>query len=124
MVRGETLLNRLKALNHETAEILREARAAGSRDNGIAVKAIARVERQLEFEARLLGELSDSAKVAVGVSIAVPETEKRLDLGYLTTAELLQMIEIMQRGDERMRSGVRASEAGGPASLSCNGSVG
>lgn len=67
--RAETLLDRLKALNAETLAILREARDVGTRDNELALKAISRVERQLEFEARLLGELDDAAKIAVGVNV-------------------------------------------------------
>ena len=52
-VRAETLFERLRAINQETVEILREARE--SRSLSIALAAINRVERQLEFEARLLG---------------------------------------------------------------------
>jgi hypothetical protein len=57
-VRADTLLERLRALNTETLAILREARKAGTRNNELALKAIARAERQLELEARLLGELA------------------------------------------------------------------
>jgi predicted Zn-ribbon and HTH transcriptional regulator len=74
-VRADTLLERLKTLNTETLTIFREARAAGTRDNELALKAIARVERQLEFEARLLGELDESAKIAVGVSVTSREPQ-------------------------------------------------
>jgi hypothetical protein len=69
-VHAGTLLERLKALNNETLTILREARASGTQDNGLALRAIARMERQLAFEARLLGERDDSVKLAVGVQIA------------------------------------------------------
>jgi hypothetical protein len=69
-VHADTLLERLKALNNETLTILREARATGTQDNELALKAIARMERQLAFEARLLGERDDSVKIAVGVQIA------------------------------------------------------
>lgn len=78
VVSAETLLDRLKSLNEETAAILREARAAGSRDNELALKAIARVERQLEFEARLLGELSSTTNIGVGVSIGMNDPARRL----------------------------------------------
>jgi hypothetical protein len=35
-------------------------------------QAIGRIERQLELEARLLGEMDDSAKIAIGVQVAPP----------------------------------------------------
>ena len=57
-------------------------------------------------------------------ALAAPEPEGRLDLGYLTREELSQLTEILHRGEERMRSGVSGTRAGGPAGLSCNGSVG
>src|SRR5207248_2630685 len=63
-----TLLDRLKALNRETAAILREARAEGRKGADLALKAIARTERQLELEGRLLGELNEGATVNVLVS--------------------------------------------------------
>ncbi|MBS3932994.1 MAG: hypothetical protein KGZ35_01425 [Truepera sp.] len=61
-----TLLARLQALNTETRAILSEARAG--QDNELALKAIARCERQLELEARLLGELSEAATVSITVN--------------------------------------------------------
>jgi len=61
---------RLKNLNRETASILAEARASGNQV--IALQAIARAERQLELEARLLGELSESTRIAVGVTLEAP----------------------------------------------------
>jgi len=64
-VEAGTLLDRLKALNHETAEILREVRADATKDNELALKAIARVEKQLELEGRLLGELNEGAAVNI-----------------------------------------------------------
>jgi hypothetical protein len=41
-------------LNRETAAILGEARTAGPKNNDLALKAIAREEKQLDFERRLL----------------------------------------------------------------------
>ena len=64
-VEGTALLDRLKTINRETAAILREARTDGSKDNGLALKAIARAERQLEIERCLLGELNESPPVNV-----------------------------------------------------------
>ena len=71
-VQADTLYDRLKAINRETVEILREARE--SRSPGIALAAINRVERQLELEARLLGQLNDATKVAVGIQVNAAET--------------------------------------------------
>jgi hypothetical protein len=68
VVEAGNLLDRLKALNRETAAILQEARAAGSKDNELALKAIARVEKQLELEGRLLGELKEGSTVNVVVT--------------------------------------------------------
>jgi hypothetical protein len=64
-VEGTNLLDRLKALNRETAAVLREARTDGSKDNGLALKAIARAEKQIELEGRLLGELKEGSTVNV-----------------------------------------------------------
>jgi hypothetical protein len=89
-VRAETLFERLKGLNRETAAILAEARAA--QNNVIALQAVARAEKQLELEARLLGELSDSAKVAVGINVA-----PTLDLSLLTDEELAQLSKVQKR---------------------------
>jgi hypothetical protein len=66
-VRAETLFERLRAVNRETVEILREARESSS--PSIALAAINRVERQLELEARLLGQLNEATRVAVGVNV-------------------------------------------------------
>jgi hypothetical protein len=46
-ISGGKLLDRLTTLNRETASILREARTADTKDNQLALKAIARAERQL-----------------------------------------------------------------------------
>jgi hypothetical protein len=66
-VEAGTLFERLRALNQETQAILREARESGN--NAIALQAIARAERQLELEARLLGELDQRVQVAVGIHL-------------------------------------------------------
>src|SRR5690242_8705408 len=65
-VQAGTLFERLRALNRETQEILRDARNAGNQV--VALQAINRAEKQLELEAKLLGELDESVKVAVGVT--------------------------------------------------------
>src|SRR5579862_4257405 len=58
-IHGGKLLERLTELNRETALILREARTASTKDNQLALKAIARVERQLVLEGQLLAEMKD-----------------------------------------------------------------
>lgn len=50
----ETLIHRLEEITTETRAILREAREADEPDNRLALMAIQRLERQLEFEAELL----------------------------------------------------------------------
>jgi uncharacterized protein YerC len=63
-VQAETLFERLRTINRETVEVLREARESGS--PSIALAAINRVERQLELEARLLGQLNDARRLPLG----------------------------------------------------------
>jgi hypothetical protein len=65
---ADTLLSRLRSLNRETAAILKEAREEGSKDNELALKAIARVEKQIELEGRLLDVLNDRPQVNILVS--------------------------------------------------------
>lgn len=65
VVEAGTLLDRLKALNRETAAILKEARG---RNDDRALRAIARAEKQLELEARLLGELNEGVRVSLTTS--------------------------------------------------------
>ena len=67
------LLEKLKLLNQETMAILQEAHTEGTKDNELALKAIARVEKQLELEGRLLGELAEQTKVSCQLVIYAPE---------------------------------------------------
>jgi hypothetical protein len=69
VVEGDDLLDRLNQLNRETAAILAEARAAGSKNNDLALKTIARVEKQIDLERRLLGESKTSTNVSVATSL-------------------------------------------------------
>lgn len=62
-VSAGTLLERLMELNAQTREILRETREAGNHD--LALKAIARVEKQLELEGKLIGELNEGPTVNI-----------------------------------------------------------
>lgn len=63
---ADDLLARLRSLNRETADVLREAK--GAKDHELRLKAIARAEKQIELEGRLLGELRDGATVNVLVA--------------------------------------------------------
>jgi hypothetical protein len=64
-INGGKLLDRLTAINRETTSILREARTAGTKDNQLALKAIARVEKQLVLEGQLLRELNEGSTVNI-----------------------------------------------------------
>ena len=73
---ADALLDRLKLLNQETAAILKEARTEGTKDNDLALKAIARVEKQLELEGRLLGQLAEQTKVSCQLVIYAPQMKE------------------------------------------------
>ena len=64
------VIGQLTHINTETLAILKEAKAACNPK--IALLAIQRVEKQLELQARLLGEIDDSPKV---VSINILRAE-------------------------------------------------
>lgn len=66
VVQADSLLDRLRQLNRETAEVLKAAKEAGQHE--LTLKAIQRAERQLELEARLLGELREGQTVNVLLS--------------------------------------------------------
>jgi hypothetical protein len=62
----QVLLEDLRAIRTETMAVLREARASGAND--LAMKAIARLERQIELAGRLAGELQDAPSVKIQLS--------------------------------------------------------
>ena len=62
---ANTLLDQLLALSKETLAILKEARQGKEKDNELALKAIARAEKQIELQAKLLGELQEGTTVNV-----------------------------------------------------------
>jgi hypothetical protein len=102
---AETLWDRLKTVNRETAAILAEARE--SRNHVIALAAISRVEKQVELEARLLGELSESARIAVGINVSAPPQPPPYDLSLLTDQELEQLEVILTRANALTRAAAR-----------------
>jgi uncharacterized protein YigA (DUF484 family) len=57
------IVKQLKAINAASVAILHEARQAGNAE--VALKAIDRVWRQIELQARLLGELDERPQVNV-----------------------------------------------------------
>ena len=66
VAQADGLLDKLQSLNSETMLILREAREGD--DNELALKAIARAEKQLELQAKLLGELNEGTTVNILVA--------------------------------------------------------
>lgn len=85
-LRGDTLMVRLRQLNADTREIL----DAAKRDDKLelALKAIARLEKQAELEARILGQIDESVKVALGVQVQNAPQPPVQDLSMLTEEEL------------------------------------
>jgi hypothetical protein len=63
---ADSILERLLSIHGITLAILKEARGSGNHNT--ALQAIARAERQLELQAKLVGELKDAATVNVFVS--------------------------------------------------------
>ena len=54
---ASSLVQQLRALHRETLSVLHDAKKV--QDSGVILRAITRLEKQLELEARLIGELSD-----------------------------------------------------------------
>lgn len=82
---ADTLLERLKSLSNEAREILTEARK--SKNHTIALNAIGRVEKLMELEAKLLGQLNDAAKIAIGINVNQPDSEYALTLRGMSREE-------------------------------------
>ncbi len=64
-VHGDSLLDRLKEINRETLEILKVAKDGKNYD--ISLRAIQRIEKQIELQARLIGEISEGQVINVSV---------------------------------------------------------
>ena len=94
-VGAATLFDRLREINDEARAILKEARNADSKDDNLALKAMARIEKQLELEARLLGELDEASKIAVGININNQSVQ--YDLSVLSNEELQTMLALMNK---------------------------
>lgn len=63
---ASNLLARLRTINAETADVLKAAKETA--DHELRLKAIARAEKQIELEGRLIGELQDNQAVNVTLS--------------------------------------------------------
>jgi hypothetical protein len=94
-IKANTLFDRLRAINRETEAILAQARR--SENQAVALHAIARLEKQLEFEARFLASLSASDKAAMGIGVRPDVSEEAIALAELFTVEELE------RAQERMK---------------------
>jgi hypothetical protein len=68
ITRADDLVDRLIGLARETQAILAAARKDGNHD--LALKAIQRAEKQLELQARLVGELRDAPVVNITLAPA------------------------------------------------------
>jgi len=62
------VVGQLKAINQATLQVLNQARQQG--DGELALKAVDRVQKQIELQAKLLGELDERPQVNV---LALPE---------------------------------------------------
>ena len=60
------LVQQLKAINSASLQVLREARDKGQ--GGLALAAVARIQRQIELQAKLLGELDERPQVNILLS--------------------------------------------------------
>jgi hypothetical protein len=70
--------------------------------------AVGRIEKQLELEAKLLGQLDESTKVAVGVQISTPNKGSELMaklLAVMTGEELVQFRCLLDTAKARLPTG-------------------
>jgi len=96
-VQAGTLFDRLRSVGRVTQEILREAR--GTRNHIVAIQAIGRIERQLELETRLLGELDDSTKIAMGVRTTPVGPP---DVSHLTPDQVLDELRVLEEATQKI----------------------
>jgi hypothetical protein len=67
VTRADDLIDRLIAMARETQAILDRAKAA--EDDELALKAIARAEKQIELQAKLIGQIKEGATVNITFSV-------------------------------------------------------
>jgi hypothetical protein len=75
---AESLVDRLETITVETGAILREAREEASKDNELALRAIARLEKQLELEAKILEIIKTQPQVNVLVQPEFVQAQTKL----------------------------------------------
>jgi hypothetical protein len=97
-VQAGTLFERLRSAGRVTDEILNEARS--TKNHVIALQAIGPIERQIELEARLLGERDDSTKVAFGMRMAPAGP----DLSGLTPGQLFEEQRILREAMQQIEA--------------------
>jgi len=92
------VVGQLKAINGAALSVLKDARDA--RDGELALKAIDRIQRQIELQAKLIGELSDGNTVNIVVAPEWVQIRTTLIVALrpypeasLAVAGALQMIE-------------------------------
>ncbi len=71
---GTDLLDQLLELNKICRAVLADAYKAGERDT--ALRAVARLEKQFELRARLLGEIRDNQISVVNLEVTASEAER------------------------------------------------
>ena len=99
-VQGETLFEQVKGLAAEAKAILEEARA--SNNHSVALQAIGRAEKLLELEARLLGELNQDTRVAVGIKVNPVDHLQFGHLYHMSKEQLAARCEEMARKFRRL----------------------
>jgi uncharacterized membrane protein len=67
IARADDLVDRIIVLARETQAVLDRAKAA--EDDEMALKAIARAEKQLELQAKLIGQIKEGATVNITLSV-------------------------------------------------------
>ena len=97
-LKAETLFERGKSLTAEAKAILEEARA--SNNHFVALQAIGRAEKLLELEARLLGELNQDTRVAVGIKVSAAKPE--FDFSGWSNEQIAQRCEQMAQKFRRL----------------------
>jgi hypothetical protein len=95
---------RFQNLHRATTAILEEAQC--SQNHAVALQAISRMEKQIAFEARLLGELSEPAKAAIGINLKPADSPGRVNdnhevMKVLTNEELEMAIKIAKKLEAR-----------------------
>lgn len=60
---GLNVIEELQAINRETKAILEEARNSKTKDNRLALRAIERLEKQLELQEKVLGHLKEGTTI-------------------------------------------------------------